>query len=153
MKQYWRFHFSVLESSFAPRENVSSLEFETAHVRTPNAENSAQQLGIYMKFSWFSLFAKRLLQPVLHPRHHPVKPGRSLLRVEPLESRDVPTAVFTPDYVVLTPTNSATPFGTTGPTGYTPTEIRDAYGFNQISFNGTAGTGAGTTIAIVDAYS
>ena len=42
--------------------------------------------------------------------------------------------------------------GTQLPTGYTPAQIRHAYGFDQISFNGTAGNGAGTTIAIVDAY-
>ena len=42
--------------------------------------------------------------------------------------------------------------GTLLPSGYTPAQIRHAYGFDQISFNGTAGDGAGTTIAIVDAY-
>ena len=36
--------------------------------------------------------------------------------------------------------------------GYSPAQIKQAYGFNQISFNGTAGDGTGTTIAIVDAY-
>ena len=35
---------------------------------------------------------------------------------------------------------------------YLPVEIRDAYGVNDIFFNGVAGTGAGQTIAIVDAY-
>jgi subtilase family serine protease len=46
-------------------------------------------------------------------------------------------------YVVLHP--SANP----GPTnsGYTPAQIQQAYGFNQVSNNG-----AGETIAIVDAY-
>jgi hypothetical protein len=73
------------------------------------------------------------------------------LRVEDLEARDVP-AVFTPDYAIAGHANTATPFGTTGPTGLSPTAIRQAYGFNQVSFGGTAGTGAGTTIAIVDAY-
>src|SRR5579863_8717693 len=38
------------------------------------------------------------------------------------------------------------------PPGYTPAQIKQAYGFNQISFNGTPGDGRGTTIAIVDAY-
>ena len=33
-----------------------------------------------------------------------------------------------------------------------PAQMRAAYGVNQISFGGTAGTGAGQTIAIVDAY-
>jgi hypothetical protein len=42
----------------------------------------------------------------------------------------------------------------TGPTGLTPQEIRDAYEINLISFSGgtISGTGAGETIAIVDAY-
>jgi subtilase family serine protease len=33
-----------------------------------------------------------------------------------------------------------------------PAQVRHAYGFDQISFNGTPGDGSGTTIAIVDAY-
>jgi subtilase family serine protease len=38
--------------------------------------------------------------------------------------------------------------------GYTPAQIRAAYGFNAVTLsNGAAGTGAGQTIAIVDAYS
>lgn len=43
--------------------------------------------------------------------------------------------------------SSATPMATTSPTGYTPAQIRHAYGFDKIS-----GNGAGQTIAIVDAY-
>ena len=35
---------------------------------------------------------------------------------------------------------------------YVPVEVRDAYGVEDIFFNGTAGTGAGQTIAIIDAY-
>src|SRR5207244_12638818 len=47
-----------------------------------------------------------------------------------------------------------TAFSTSGPTGTTPTQIRHAYGFDQITFsNGTVkGDGSGETIAIVDAY-
>jgi hypothetical protein len=45
------------------------------------------------------------------------------------------------------------PMGSTAaPTGMTPTQICQAYGFNTLSFGSTAATGAGTTIAIVDAY-
>src|SRR5262249_44584146 len=41
----------------------------------------------------------------------------------------------------------------TPPSGaYTPAQIQQAYRFNQIAFKGLAGTGAGETIAIVDAY-
>jgi hypothetical protein len=37
--------------------------------------------------------------------------------------------------------------------GYTPAQIRTAYGFSSVTLsNGVAGTGAGQTIAIVDAY-
>jgi hypothetical protein len=39
-----------------------------------------------------------------------------------------------------------------GQGGYSPTQVLSAYGFTGISFNGVAGTGAGQTIAIVDAY-
>ncbi|MGA2700324.1 MAG: S53 family peptidase [Isosphaeraceae bacterium] len=40
------------------------------------------------------------------------------------------------------------------PAGYTPQQIQNAYGVNQITFSGgtVAGNGAGQTIAIVDAY-
>ena len=44
-------------------------------------------------------------------------------------------------------------FGGDGPGGgYTPAQIEQGYGFNQISFNGVAGDGTGETIAIIDAY-
>jgi subtilase family serine protease len=38
------------------------------------------------------------------------------------------------------------------PTGLSPSQIRTAYGVNQITFGSTTGNGAGQTIAIVDAY-
>ena len=54
---------------------------------------------------------------------------------------------------VAYPTFVLSPFGGPGPGGgYTPAQIAQGYGFNSISFNGTAGTGKGETIAIVDAY-
>src|SRR5205823_1405179 len=68
-----------------------------------------------------------------------------------LESRDL-LSVFTPDHVILPAAGTATPFGTSGPTGYSPAQVRHAYGFDQVSFNGVAGDGSGATIAIVDAY-
>ena len=36
--------------------------------------------------------------------------------------------------------------------GFTPAQMETGYGFSSINFNGTAGTGQGETIAIVDAY-
>jgi subtilase family serine protease len=57
--------------------------------------------------------------------------GKTVLRVEQLEDRTVPSI-------------------------FTPAQIEQAYGFNQIAFSTSAGTvagnGAGQTIAIVDAY-
>jgi hypothetical protein len=44
------------------------------------------------------------------------------------------------------PSSPSTPFG------FSPAQIQQAYGFNQIAFNATPGNGSGTTIAIVDAY-
>ena len=44
------------------------------------------------------------------------------------------------------------PMATPGPTGFTPAQIRHAYGLDQISFGGTPADGRGTTIAIVTAY-
>lgn len=45
------------------------------------------------------------------------------------------------------------PAANNGPTdGFTPTQIRHAYGFDKVKFNGAVGTGAGQTIAIVDSF-
>lgn len=44
------------------------------------------------------------------------------------------------------------PQGTPGPRGFTPAQIRHAYGLDGLSFGGVAADGAGTTIAIVTAY-
>ena len=68
--------------------------------------------------------------------------------------QDVPGLDY-PDYILLGPNGAgATPLAAAGPTGTTPTQIRHAYGFDQISFSGgtVAGDGSGTTIAIADAF-
>ena len=76
--------------------------------------------------------------------------------LEALEDRIVPTVlptVITPTYVTYHGGSSQSGSSISASTsGYTPYQIRTAYGINSISFNGTAGTGAGQTIAIVDAY-
>jgi hypothetical protein len=79
----------------------------------------------------------------------PATKARRQPQLELLETRDLLSG-FTTDHVLLHA--GATPMGTTGPTGYTPSQVRHAYGFDQISFNGVAGDGRGTTIALVDAY-
>ncbi|MGD0896864.1 MAG: S53 family peptidase [Thermoguttaceae bacterium] len=74
--------------------------------------------------------------------------ARALLSVSPL------LGVAVPLYRAHLAAGSVVPLSTSGPTGLTPAQIRQAYGINQITFNGgtVAGDGTGTTIAIVDAY-
>ena len=84
--------------------------------------------------------------------------GCRTLRIEWLEDRHLLSLTIpgyaTPDYLAAVGPNGVSPLSTAGPTGYTPAQIRQAYGINQISFNyGTVtGDGSGTTIAIIDAY-
>src|SRR5262245_47159252 len=85
------------------------------------------------------------------------RPRNGHLHLEALEDRTLlsspPPGVVTPGYLIYHPAGTAAPFQTTGPMGYTPSQIRHAYGFDQISFpGGVQGDGTGTTIAIVDAY-
>jgi hypothetical protein len=91
--------------------------------------------------------------------------GAASLAIEQLETRLLLSTVGDPssaaaNVVVAYPTYrlyqraGVTPSGSSGPVGYTPSQLRQAYGFNQISFsNGTlVGDGTGQTIAIIDAY-
>ena len=87
-------------------------------------------------------------------------PKRTRLELvcEALESRQLlsTTASSTPDLSqIAAQTNlQVLPLVASGPTGYTPQQIQNAYGVNQITFSGgkVAGNGAGQTIAIVTAY-
>jgi hypothetical protein len=107
----------------------------------------------------------------LRKRKSPGQPNearRNRLRVRPcleeLESRELLTAgLIHPDFIIeshggagstLTPFGPPRPNGGPGGYGYTPAQIAHAYGIDQVSFgNGTIpANGAGTTIAIVDAY-
>ncbi|MDB5341499.1 MAG: hypothetical protein JWN70_7118 [Planctomycetaceae bacterium] len=78
--------------------------------------------------------------------------------VESLETRILLSATTADQDIIVQPhyevTDAASPRTSSGPTGLSPAQIRQAYGFNSITFaNGTiAGDGTGTTIAIVDAY-
>jgi hypothetical protein len=71
-----------------------------------------------------------------------------------LSAVHAPPGYAHPDYIVHHPLGTVGPFSTPGPTGKTPTQIRHAYGFDQITFSGgtVQGDGTGTTIAIVDAF-
>jgi fibronectin type 3 domain-containing protein len=75
------------------------------------------------------------------------------LAVEALEDRTLPSTSATPFYVIE-PAGAAPEAGTGPGGGFAPSQIRHAYGFDQITaanglFNGD---GTGQTIAIVDAY-
>lgn len=88
-------------------------------------------------------------------------PKRTRLELvcEALESRQLlsRTTSSTPDLsqIVAQTDLVALPLVVPGPTGYTPQQIQNAYGVNQITFSGgtIVGNGAGQTIAVVDAYS
>jgi hypothetical protein len=83
------------------------------------------------------------------------EPRRVRLSVEQLEDRYLLAAsgVASPQFVAIHPSSVTNP----DPVGYTPAQIRAAYGFDQVSFTDLRGapvaaTGAGQTIAIIDAY-
>ncbi|HEV3416751.1 MAG TPA: fibronectin type III domain-containing protein [Pirellulales bacterium] len=71
-----------------------------------------------------------------------------VLNLEALEPRQLLTASgFKPDYFYTPLAGSSTN------SGYTPAQIRTAYGFNSLSsFGSTPADGRGQTIAIIDAY-
>ena len=84
--------------------------------------------------------------------------GCRALRIESLESRNLLSLTIggqaVPDYLAYVAPGAVAPLATASPTGYSPAQLRQAYGFDKITFNnGTVtGDGSGTTIAIVDAY-
>jgi hypothetical protein len=78
---------------------------------------------------------------------------RSLLgpSLERLEDRTLFSLGFAnPTHVVYSPSPGVVQASATS--GYSPAQIRHAYGFDQIAFGGVQGDGRGQTIAIVDAY-
>ena len=75
------------------------------------------------------------------------------VRLELLESRQLLSAALfqiNPSVAVKHASAGSTYSASTD--GYSPSQIRTAYGFNNINFGGVAGDGSGQTIAIVDAY-
>ena len=80
---------------------------------------------------------------------------RTYPMLEILEDRiALSTGYATPGAELLVP-GGGMPFGGPGqPGGFSPSQISQAYGFNQIAFNNGSvrGDGTGQTIAIVDAY-
>ena len=86
------------------------------------------------------------------------------LLLEDLESRVVLSVLMPiqwhdpnpqpPDLPHAKPSSGSKPldFGSPTPIGYTPAQIRAAYGINNVVFGTVTGDGTGQTIAIVDAY-
>jgi len=77
--------------------------------------------------------------------------------LEALEIRLVPSALigspgWAADDLGLSQVRLLSSASLSSPAGFSPAQVRQAYGFNQISFNGVQGDGTGQTIAIVDAY-
>ncbi|HZU38395.1 MAG TPA: hypothetical protein VFA18_20895, partial [Gemmataceae bacterium] len=97
---------------------------------------------------YYRLFRSRIRPTTGRPNRS--RPGQRLT-CQALEAREL-LSVASPTFVLDPPLQGVKPMAGLGPTGYTPAQIRHAYGFDQINFNGTAGNGSGTTIAIVDAY-
>jgi subtilase family serine protease len=71
---------------------------------------------------------------------------------ESLESRRLLSALPNPSASPVDsaiPQGGSIPAGQASPPGFSPTQIKAAYGISSVSFNGNSGTGAGQTIAIV----
>ena len=86
-----------------------------------------------------------------------VRPRTPRLGVEALEDRTLLSISLpgfaVPAYTVFHSAGTVAPLASAGPVGYTPSQVRHAYGFDQVALpNGVSGDGSGTTIAIVDAY-
>src|SRR5579884_913093 len=70
--------------------------------------------------------------------------------IELLESR----RLLSVSGLVASPNVTLFPDATAGVSGYSPQQVRHAYGFDQVSFSGgkVAADGTGQTVAVVDAY-
>ncbi len=74
-------------------------------------------------------------------------------RVEPLEARAMLSAASVLDTTLATTAITADAVTNATVTGLTPAQVASAYGYNSITLaSGIKGTGAGQTIAIIDAY-
>ena len=84
--------------------------------------------------------------------------GERRLRLEMLEQRtllSVVSAALDPiktNFLIYHPKGSDASSGTASPTGYTPDQIKTAYGINLITDGGVAQDGSAETIAVIDFY-
>ncbi len=89
----------------------------------------------------------RSTAPSLRPR--PEAPKTRIV-VEELELRDLPSG--TPALVAVPALGFAPQATAVATPGLSPSQMRRAYGVDQVTFGGVVGDGAGQTIAIVTAY-
>jgi Subtilase family len=107
----------------------------------------------YRRTKWLSWRKRRLAGSVQQPAHCgttlEVLEGRQMLSAAPAFEPLIQVAgrVSAP-----VSTHAIAPATTLASAPYAPAQMTTAYGVNLISFNGVTGTGAGQTIAIVDAY-
>jgi subtilase family serine protease len=117
-------------------------------------EPACERTGKTNSFSWqlpLNWLARPFRRWFSRRRAVPIRTRH--LWLETLERRDVPSAAHaTPTYLLMHDPGTITPLSSPGPSGYTPAQVAQAYGFNQITFNGVARNGTDQTIAIVDAY-
>jgi subtilase family serine protease len=88
-------------------------------------------------------------------RSHVRRKRRAFLSYDSLENRQVLSTGAVAAVAASSAVQSflqALPMAAGGTSAYSPQQIDSAYGINSISFSGVTGTGAGQTIAIVDAY-
>ncbi len=76
---------------------------------------------------------------------------RHALVLEPLEDRCLLSVTVTPTYHVI-PSGNTTNYSAPPLGAFTPAQIKQAYGIDQIRDGGTLQNGAGMTIAIIDFY-
>ena len=89
-------------------------------------------------------------RPKAQLSHRAERRGHNTLAVENLEHRNLlsTSTVVASTAIVISPLAKAST-----PVGYSPAQLRTAYGFTGLTFNGgKAANGSGETIAIVDAY-
>ncbi len=80
---------------------------------------------------------------------------RRALSATPTQAPIVVAGTFEPAWLASSTalrSGLAAPQASSGPSGFTPAQIRHAYGFDGLTFDGVPADGTGTTIAIVTAY-
>src|SRR5262249_15897722 len=96
---------------------------------------------------------RRWLKIVSSKAKSPGKRGNTFRPlVETMEDRVVPSANAAPDLLIARTSIGIDSGSYPEASSFTPAQMRQAYGFDHITFGSIKGDGTGQTIAIVDAY-